>query len=180
MRLSPARPFLVVTTITPAIARAPYMEVAEPSFRMLKLSMSSAFRPAMAELISVVASPEESASASMSITSSIMTPSTTQRGFELPKIDVAPRTRILGAVPNVPDTFCTETPAERPSRPRLISAIPESFTSSAERRSAAPVKSRLSVLVIPVTTTDSIVCSSGTRVICMFGRIFTSCVTYPK
>ena len=35
-------------------------------------------------------------------------PSTTHSGFELPKIDVAPRTRILGAVPNVPDTFCTE------------------------------------------------------------------------
>ena len=35
-------------------------------------------------------------------------PSTTHSGFELPKIDVAPRTRILGAVPKVPDTFCTE------------------------------------------------------------------------
>ena len=30
--------------------------------------------------------------------------------FELPKIDVAPRTRIFGAVPNVPETFCTDTP----------------------------------------------------------------------
>lgn len=37
-------------------------------------------------------------------------PSTTHSGFELPKIDVAPRTRILGAVPNVPETFWTETP----------------------------------------------------------------------
>lgn len=25
-------------------------------------------------------------------------------------MEVAPRTRIFGAVPNVPDTFCTETP----------------------------------------------------------------------
>ena len=48
----------------------------------------------MAEEISVVASPDESASASMSTTSSIMMPSTTHSGFELPKIDVAPRPRI--------------------------------------------------------------------------------------
>lgn len=74
----------------------------------------------MAEGDSVVASPTRAASASMSTTSSIMMPSTTHSGFELPKIDVAPRTRILGAVPNVPETFWTETPAERPSRPRLM------------------------------------------------------------
>ena len=33
MRDVPALPCFVVTTITPAIARAPYIEVAEPSFR---------------------------------------------------------------------------------------------------------------------------------------------------
>ena len=123
----------------------------------------------MAEEISVVASPDESASASMSTTSSIMMPSTTHSGFELPKIDVAPRTRILGAVPNVPETFWTETPAERPSRPRLMSAMPESFTSSATSWSDAPVKRRLSVLVIPVTTTASTAWASGSSFIRTLG-----------
>ena len=148
------------------------MEVAEPSLRMLKLSMSSAFRPAMAEEISVVASPEESASASMSTTSSMITPSTTHSGFELPKMEVAPRTRILGAVPNVPETFWTDTPAERPSRPRLISAIPDSLTSSAMSWSEAPVNRRLSVLVIPVTTTASTAWASGSSFILMLGAMF--------
>lgn len=60
------------------------MEVAEPSFRMLKLSMSSALSPAMADAMSVVASPEERSSASMSTMSYMMTPSTTHSGFELP------------------------------------------------------------------------------------------------
>ena len=84
MRLCPLLPFLVVTTITPAMARAPYIEVAEPSFKIWKLSMSSEFKPAMAEEISVFGSPEESSSALTSTTSSIMTPSTTHKGLELP------------------------------------------------------------------------------------------------
>ncbi len=37
-------------------------------------------------------------------------------------MEVEPRTRIFGAVPKVPDTFCTETPATRPSREREMSA----------------------------------------------------------
>ena len=38
----------------------------------------------MADAMSVVASPEERSSASMSTMSSMMTPSTTHSGFELP------------------------------------------------------------------------------------------------
>ena len=76
-------------------------------------------------------------------------------------MEVAPRTRILGAVPNVPDTFWTDTPAARPSRPRLISAIPLSFTPSASSFVAAPVKRRLSIFCIPVTTTSSRTSASG-------------------
>ena len=125
------------------------MEVAEPSLRIWNDSMSSEFRPAMAELINVVASPDDKELAS---TFSIMTPSTTHRGLESPKIEVAPLTLILGAVPNVPDTFCTETPADFPSSERLTSPTPLIFTSTAESWSVAPVKSRLSVVVIPVTT----------------------------
>ena len=52
--------------------------------RIWKLSMSSAFSPAMAEEISVAASPEERLSASTSVTSSMMTPSTTHSGFDEP------------------------------------------------------------------------------------------------
>ena len=66
------------------MARAPYTEVAEPSLRISKLSMSSELRPAMAELIRVLASPDDSWSALTSTTSSMMTPSTTHSGFELP------------------------------------------------------------------------------------------------
>ena len=128
------------------------MEVAEPSFSIWKDSMSSEFRPAMAELINVMASPDDREFASTLTTSSIMTPSTTQRGLESPKMDVAPLTLILGAVPNVPDTFCTETPADFPSSERLISPTPLILTSTAESWSVAPVKRRLSVVVIPVTT----------------------------
>ena len=84
MRDEPALPRLVVTTITPAIARAPYIEVALPSFRIWNDSMSSAFSPAMALEISVAASPLDSWSASTSVTSSIITPSTTHSGFDEP------------------------------------------------------------------------------------------------
>ena len=80
----PAFPFFVVTTITPAMARAPYIDVAEPSLSIWKLSMSSEFNPAMAELIRVFASPEESWSVLTSATSSMITPSTTHSGLELP------------------------------------------------------------------------------------------------
>lgn len=73
--------------------------------------MSSALSPAMAELMSVVASPDERELASTLITSSMITPSTTQSGLVSPKIDVAPRMRIFGAAPKVPETFCTDTPA---------------------------------------------------------------------
>ena len=46
--------------------------------------MSSAFRPAMALDISVAASPLDNWSASTSVTSSMITPSTTHSGFEEP------------------------------------------------------------------------------------------------
>ena len=175
----PARPFFVVTTITPAIARAPYIEVAEPSFRIWKLSISSEFKPAIAEEIRVLASPEESWSADTSTTSSMMTPSTTHRGFDDPKIEVAPRTRILGAVPKVPDTFWTLTPAARPSKERLTSAIPSIFAFDASIFVAAPENNLLSCWVIPVTTTSFRVWLSleSTTLIPAFG--LKVCVTIP-
>ena len=142
-------------TTTPAIALAPYMEVAEPSLRIWKLSMSSALRPDMAELINVTASPDERSSVLTSTASSMITPSTTHNGLELPYMEVAPRTRILGAVPKVPETFCTDTPAERPSNERLISGIPSIRALDASTLSAAPVNKRLSTFDIPVTTTPS-------------------------
>jgi len=119
-----SRPFLVFTTTTPFMARAPYMAVAAASFRMVKDSMSSGFRPATEEPISVAASPVDSASFEMLTTSSRMMPSTTQRGLLSPDREVAPRTRILGAAPNVPETFCTETPATCPSSMREMSGTP--------------------------------------------------------
>ena len=70
--------------MTPPIARAPYIEVAEPSFNIWKLSMSSELSPAIAEEINVAASPDDRLSAFTSATSSMMTPSTTQSGLEDP------------------------------------------------------------------------------------------------
>ena len=177
MVLTPERPRLVVTTTTPAIARAPYIEVAEPSFKIWKLSISSALSPATAEEISVVASPDDKSSAETSTASSKTTPSTTHNGVELPYIDVAPRTRIFGAVPNVPDTFWTETPAARPSRARLMSGIPSNFVLSASSLVVAPVKSRLSIFCTPVTTTSSITSESVSRttLIDLPATAFTSC-----
>ena len=127
--------------------------------------MSSALSPAMAFDIRVSASPEDRLSASTSVTSSMITPSTTHRGLEEPKIDVAPRTRIFGAVPNVPLTFCTDTPAARPSSERLISATPSSFASAALILVEAPVNNRLSMVCIPVTTTSLSVLLSSSRII---------------
>ena len=95
-------------------------------------------------------------------------------------MEVAPRTRILGAVPNVPETFCTDTPAARPSSPRLISGSPSNFTLSAVKLAAAPVKRRLSTFVIPVTTTSS--STSESAFITIFirsGLIATSWVCIP-
>ena len=66
------------------MARAPYIDVAEPSLRIWKLSISSELRPAIAELIRVSGLPEAKSSAPTLETSSIITPSTTQRGLELP------------------------------------------------------------------------------------------------
>lgn len=60
------------------------MEVAEPSFNIWKLSMSSELSPAIADEMSVLASPDYKSSASTSVTSSMMTPSTTQSGFDEP------------------------------------------------------------------------------------------------
>ena len=125
--------------------------------------MSSAFSPAMALEISVSASPDDRLSASTSVASSMITPSTTQRGLEEPKMDVAPRTRILGAVPKVPLTFCTDTPAARPSSERLISATPSSLASEALILVEAPVNKRLSMVCIPVTTTSFSVLLSSSR-----------------
>ena len=78
-------------------------------------------------------------------------------------MEVAPRTLILGDVPNVPDTFCTDTPAALPSRARLISATPSSLTSSALSLLVAPVNRRLSIFCIPVTTTPSRTSVSASR-----------------
>lgn len=60
------------------------MEVAEPSRSIWKLSMSSALSPAMALERSVSALPEDSSSASTSMTFSCITPSTTHSGWLLP------------------------------------------------------------------------------------------------
>ncbi len=68
---------------------------------------------------------------------------------------VAPRTRIFGAAPKVPLTFCTETPAARPSSERLTSATPSSLLSLPLIFVVLPVKRRLSIFCMPVTTTSS-------------------------
>ena len=60
-----------------------------------------------------------------------------------PKIEEPPRMVILGEVPNVPDIFCTFTPAERPSIIRPISTIPSIFILSAFSVCELPVKSFL-------------------------------------
>lgn len=96
-------------------------------------------------------------------------------------MDDAPRTRIFGAAPNVPETFCTDTPAERPSRLRLISPTPLSLTSSAMSWSVAPVNIRLSIFCIPVTTTDAISWALGCRSKSMrTSSAFLSEFSYPR
>ena len=155
------------------------MDVAEPSFRIWKLSMSSALRPAMEELMRVSTSPVARASALTSTASSMMTPSTTHSGLLLPKMEVAPRTRILGAVPKVPLTFCTDTPAARPSSERLMSAMPSIFIFSASICTVAPEKRRLSIFCIPVTTTSCRSWLSGWRVTLMPVPMATVCLTNP-
>ena len=127
-------------TITPFIARAPYMAVAAASFRMSNVSMSSALMPATEEPSSVVGSPLESWSFDTFTISSSTTPSTTHSGLLSPVIDATPRIRTLGAAPNVPDTFCTDTPAALPSSMRLMSDVPATFRSDAFSLTDEPVK----------------------------------------
>ena len=88
-------------------------------------------------------------------------------------MEVAPRTRIFGAVPNVPETFCTDTPAARPSREREISAIPLMFASLASTFTAEPVFMRRSTVYIPFTTAPSRISASSSRTIFMLGVIAT-------
>src|SRR5690606_514790 len=99
------RPLLVVTTTTPFIARAPYNAVAAASFSTVKDSISSGFNPATDDPNNVLASPVDRASLEMFTASSKITPSMTHKGLLSPVIDVAPRTRILGAAPKVPETY---------------------------------------------------------------------------
>ena len=94
-------------------------------------------------------------------------------------MEVAPRTRILGAVPKVPEIFWMDTPAERPSSPLLMSAMPSILTSEAESLSAAPVNNRLSVATIPVTTTSSSISELACKVIFIVGATFTSSLCMP-
>ncbi|MNQ85877.1 hypothetical protein D3C85_1010530 [compost metagenome] len=131
---------MVVTTITPFIALAPYIPVAAASFRILKLSISSGFKPATEDPINVLASPVVKASFEMLTTSSRIIPSTTQSGLLSPENEVAPRTRILGAAPKVPETFCIVTPATWPSSIRLTSVTPALSASAALINVEAPVK----------------------------------------
>ena len=78
-------------------------------------------------------------------------------------MEVAPRTRIFGAVPKVPETFWTDTPATWPSREREMSAIPASFALSASTLVAEPVLSRRSMVCIPVATAASRTVESSCR-----------------
>ena len=76
-------------------------------------------------------------------------------------MEVAPRTRIFGAVPNVPETFCTDTPAARPSREREISAIPLMFASLASTFTAEPVFMRRSTVYIAHEGRDDVLGAFG-------------------
>ena len=94
-------------------------------------------------------------------------------------MDVAPRMRILGDVPKVPLTFCTDTPAACPSSERLMSATPLRRALSASNLSVAPVKRRRSVRVRPVTTTSLRVVAFDFSTTCMSVVAFSVCDTIP-
>ena len=87
------------------MALAPYNAVAAASFSTSIVSISLVLIPATEEPNRVVGSPLASWSLDTFTTSSNTIPSTTHRGLFSPLIDVAPRTRILGALPKVLDTF---------------------------------------------------------------------------
>ncbi len=111
--------------------------------------------PATDEPSSVVGSPLASWSLEMLTTSSSTTPSTTQSGLFSPLIDVTPRTRTLGAAPNVPETFWICTPAALPSSMRLMSVSPLICKSSVFNLTDEPVKVDFLSVWKPVTTTSS-------------------------
>ena len=100
-------------------------------------------------------------------------------------------TRFLGAAPKAPEIFWMDTPAERPSSPLLMSAIPSILTSEAESLSAAPVNNRLFVATISVTTTSSsipeLASFSGEEIssfyrlyLIIFPLISTGCIIFPS
>src|SRR5699024_7274054 len=100
---------------------------------MVILLISLGLIPATEEPRSVFISPVESASLEILTTSSTTTPSITQSGLLSPERDVAPRILSLGAVPKVPDTFCTDTPANCPSNIWETFDIPGLSTSSTDK-----------------------------------------------
>ena len=93
--------------------------------------MSAAFKPATAELKSVLGSPETKSDTDKFTISSCITPSIIQIGLVSPKIEEEPLIVILGAAPKVPVTFCTLTPAALPSKALDTSATPSNLISSA-------------------------------------------------
>ena len=89
----PIAPFLVVIKITPLAAREPYKEVAEASFKMVKLWMSLGLIPANA------------LDCPLPATSPVTTgmPSITYKGAEEALIDPMPLILISGDAPGFPD-----------------------------------------------------------------------------
>ncbi|MNK95570.1 hypothetical protein D3C87_1158100 [compost metagenome] len=79
--------------------------MAAASFNTVIDSISSGFKPATEDPNKVLASPVDKASFEILTASSKITPSITHSGLLSPVSEVAPRTRIFGAAPNVPDTF---------------------------------------------------------------------------
>src|SRR3954468_13074797 len=90
---APARPFFVVTTITPFAAFVPYSVAADGPFTISMSSISSGLR-LLRRLIGV--EPAEFAPCAVIY----RTPSTTQIGALLRLIDETPRTRMVGAAPS--------------------------------------------------------------------------------
>ena len=121
------------------MACAPYNEVADTSFNISKLLISSGFNPATPELNKVERLPEVSSSALTDIKSSSTTPSTTHKGLLVPLIEEFPRMVNIGLAPKEPDTFVICTPETLPCSELVKSGVPFRIVSSALILLAEPV-----------------------------------------
>ena len=147
----PARPFLVVTTITPLAACVPYNVAADGPFTTSIDSISSGFR-----LFIMLGAPVPIPPPKAGDELSMRTPSTMISGSFESDAELMPRIRMRAPPPTLPLLESIDTPARRPLSTSSIDVIGSSFTNDETSTLAIELpSSRVSCWPVAVETTAS-------------------------